>query len=119
MEQDWIFGAAKAELAEKDNAYQIQVALPGFDAKDVQVTAATREIVVHATTQAHKSETSPTVVWSEFGSSEVLRRFELPQPVALDKVCATLEKGILRITAPCASQSKPATAQKQTKVVAA
>jgi len=104
-----IFGWAKAELAMKNNAYEIQLALPGFDAKDVEVTATHEEIVVHAAAKHQRQETSdPSIVWSEFGTNELYRRFDLPKSIALDKVSAKLDKGILLITAPYAVEAKAA-----------
>jgi HSP20 family protein len=106
-----VFGWAKVELTEKDNAYDVQVALPGFEAKDVEVTATPEEIVIHAASEHRERE--------ETTSSEIYRRFELPKPVQLDKVVAKLDKGVLLISVPCASQAKPVTSEKQVKVVAA
>jgi len=40
-----------AELAEKDGTYQMQMTLPGSEAKDVEVTATPSEILVHAATK--------------------------------------------------------------------
>src|SRR5262245_19911134 len=61
--EDWlaaereIFGATSAELTETDQGYDLRVTLPGFEAKDVEVTVAPAEIVVHAAaTQEKKSE---------------------------------------------------------------
>jgi len=39
------------------------------------------------------------VLWTEFDSNEVYRRFQVPNPINADKVTATLENGILKINA--------------------
>ncbi len=115
-----VLGWAKAELTEKGGNYEVQVTLPGFDAKEVQVTATAGEIVVRAASEhTKKEEAEGNVVWSEFGSNEVYRRFELPKTIELDKIAAKLEKGILHITARCAAQAKKSSSEKQVKVVAA
>lgn len=112
--EDWlaaereIFGWAKTELVKKGNALEILVTLPGFDSPDVEVTAAPGQIVVYA-------QASQDGVWS----SEVYRRFDLPESVAVDKVVAKLDKGILHITAPCAIEAKPPATVKQLSVAAA
>jgi HSP20 family protein len=120
-----VLGWAKAELVEQEGRYEVQVELPGFEAKDIQVTATADEIVVRASRE-HKSEETPEkkegearVVWSEFSSNELYRRFTLPKTVQTDNVTAKLEKGILRITAPCAAQAKPAAGVKNVKIAAA
>ena len=104
--EDWLkaehelLGWPAAELAEKDGSYQMHVSLPGFETKDVEVTATPTEVIVHAATKEEKSAQKGNVLWTEFGSNDVYRRFEVPNPVNVDKVTATLENGILRINAP-------------------
>ena len=94
-----LFGWSAAELSEKDDTYEIDFALAGFDGKDIQVTATPNEIIVRAETKETHEVEKDKVFWSEFGSKDVFRRFELPDPIDTDKVTATLDKGILRIKA--------------------
>jgi HSP20 family protein len=94
-----VFGWPAAELAEKDGKYEAQITLPGFEAKDVQVTATPSEIIVHAETKHEKKTEEANVLWTEFGSNDVYRRFELPAPIEVDKTSATFENGMLHITA--------------------
>ena len=94
-----LFGWGAAKLSEKDNTYEVDFALAGFDAKDIQITAAPNEIVVRAATKDTREVEKDKVLWSEFGSRDVCRRFELPDSIDTDKVTATLDKGILRIKA--------------------
>ncbi len=94
-----LFGWSAAELSEKDETYEVDFALAGFDPKDIEVTAIPNEIIVRAATKETREVEKDKVLWSEFGSKDVFRRFELPDPIDTDKVTATLEKGILRIKA--------------------
>ena len=94
-----VFGWPAAELAEKDGKYEAQITLPGFESKEVQVTATPSEIIVHAETKHEKKVEEPKVLWTEFGSNDVYRRFELPTPIDVDKTSATLDNGMLRIIA--------------------
>jgi HSP20 family molecular chaperone IbpA len=120
-----VLGWAKAELVEQAGRYEIRVELPGFDAKNIHVTASDDEILVRAAREqkteenAAKKEGEAHVVWSEFRSDELYRRFCLPKAIQIDNVTAKLEKGILHIAAPCAAQAKPAAAVKQIKVAVA
>jgi HSP20 family protein len=104
--EDWLkaehelLGWPAAELSEKDGAYKMEIALPGFEAKEIEVTATPSEIVVHAATKEEKKSQKDNVLWSEFGSNEVYRRFELPNAINAEKVTASLESGLLRVTAP-------------------
>jgi HSP20 family protein len=104
-----VFGWPAAELVEKDGKYEAQITLPGFDPKEVQVTVTPSEIIVHAETKHEKKIEKPNVLWTEFGSDDVYRRFELPARIDVDKTSATLDNGMLHITAAKAPavQTKP------------
>jgi len=102
-----VFGSAAAELVDKGSTYELQMALPGFDPKQVEVTATPDEIIVHAAASEEKQSDKENVVWSEFTSSDVYRRIPAPMPLNSEDATATLEKGVLRITAPKASEAKP------------
>jgi HSP20 family protein len=110
---DWLraerelMGWPAAELTRKNGGYELEMTLPGFDAKEVEVIVAPQEVIVHAATEEKKEEKKNDVIWSEFGANEVYRRFEVPAPINVDKVTARLEKGLLRISAPTAAASRP------------
>lgn len=91
-----------AELAESESQYLLKVALAGFASKEIEVTATPREIMIKA---AHKHQRSggdgeADLKWSEFQSNDVMRRFELPADVDVDRISASLDNGLLEITAP-------------------
>jgi HSP20 family protein len=107
--EDWlkaeqeVLGSLAAEVAENDTEFQYQIALPGFDAKEVEVTASPSEIIVHAQTKAEKKSEKSNVIQTEFSSNEVFRRFETSQPINVENIKATMDKGNLRIMAAKAS----------------
>lgn len=124
--EDWlraerdILGESKAELCETDHAYEVEVALPGFEAKDVEVTATEDEIAIHAAAERRdEKKDGKKVVWTEFGSREVYRCFHLPRNTDTGKITAKLDKGLLRIHAPRAAEAKTAAPAKKIDVVAA
>lgn len=102
-----IFGSTAAELADKGNAYELQMELPGFEPKEVEVTATPDELIIHAVTSEEKKSDKGNVLWSEFSSSDVYRRIPAPTPLNTDGITATLEKGLLRITAQKTAELKP------------
>lgn len=131
--EDWaaaeheVLGWPAAELCEVDGRYEMALTLPGYTAGEVEVTASPREVVVHASTagrreraargreedggtsaNGHKAEGQTgnghaRVLWSEFGSNDVWRRFALAAPIDVDQVTARLENGMLRVRAPRAT----------------
>jgi HSP20 family molecular chaperone IbpA len=70
---------------------------------------------VHAAYEHEKKTEEGKTLWSEFGSNNVYRRFEVPNPIEADGVTAKLEKGILHIKAPKAVAKK----EKKISVMAA
>ena len=103
---DWVtaerelLGWSTAELKEHPTEFELDVALPGFRADDVELTATAHELIVHAARKDERSGQTDHVVWSEFGSNEVYRRVPLPADVKTDAVSAQLKNGVLRVHAP-------------------
>ena len=96
----------QAELMEKDNTYQARIAAPGFDAKEIQVSATPQCIVVRAEANQTASKEEGNLHFSEFAERTLFRRIDLPEPVDLDKVKATLDKGLLVLTVEKAAKAK-------------
>lgn len=121
--EDWfkaereVLGPVASELTDKGNAYEVQVALPGFDMKDVAVTASPDAVIVRAASKNEKKTQEGEVIWTEFASNDIYRRFALPNAIDVDKAAATLENGMLRITVPKAPSA--ATKEKAIAVKAA
>ena len=110
-----VMGWSAAKLKETDSKYELEMTLPGYDPSDVQVTVTPSEIIVHADVKHEAKKEEAKCVWTEFGSNDVYRRVVLPQRIDCDKAQATLEKGMLHITA----QKVPQAAAKPIEVRAA
>ena len=88
-----------AELIEREKEFQARVAVPGFEAKDIRITALPDAIVIEADAETKQEKSGEDVLLSEFGARKFLWRFNLPSPIDLGKTTATLEKGILKLVA--------------------
>lgn len=112
--QDWItaeqevLGWPAAELTERNGEYEVDITLPGFTEEEVEVTATPSELIVHAATQRERQGEEAQIVWSEFKSNDVYRRFDFPKSVDAEKVSARLEHGILKVVAPKRREATPA-----------
>ena len=106
------WNAPAVDVAEKDGAFEITADLPGFDAKDVEVTLRNGNIVIKGEKQEHKEEKSKDYYLQErrFGSFE--RSFSMPDGVDSGKIDASFKNGVLTVTMP-----KTAEAQKPVKKV--
>lgn len=91
--------APESELIEKDGKYELRIAAPGFKPAETSVTAFPDALTISAESSHKHEEKSANVHFCDFGRKSLYRRFELPQPISVDKVTANLDDGILRITA--------------------
>ena len=95
-----------SELIEDEKEFKARIALPGFDAKDLQVSALPDALVVQANaTHTHHGK-SGNVRFCEFSEKKLYRRLDLPAVVDVDKVTAAVDKGILQVTAPKATTKR-------------
>lgn len=109
--EDWvtaereILGWPVAELKERNGSYEIDVTLPGFSPRDIDVTATPKELIVHAVSTSDRSGDDSRVLWSEFGQHEVYRRIEFPTAINADRISANLDHGVLHLKAPKSAPS--------------
>jgi HSP20 family protein len=102
---DWLkaerelFQIPESELVEKDKEFLLQIAAPGFEVKDLEITALPDSIVVkgEATKESEKKEGK--VYFSDFSNKQLYRRYALPSAIDVDKTVATLENGMLKVVA--------------------
>jgi HSP20 family molecular chaperone IbpA len=102
---DWLsaerdlFRLPESELIEKDGKFEARVSAPGIDPEDVKVTALPDALIVKGSS-THKNERADgDIRFSEFDQRTLFRRFDLPEPINVDKVTANLDKGVLQLTA--------------------
>ncbi len=86
-----------SELSEQEQTYTLSVALPGFEAADITVTATAGQLIVHA--KSKEAKKGGGKVWSEFRSNDVYRQLDLPQLIDPQSVSASLHNGLLKIVA--------------------
>jgi HSP20 family protein len=101
-ERDVVWSPA-SELVEDKKEFRARIALPGFDAKDIQVSAMPDALLIQAdATHTHEGK-SGNVRFCEFSEKNLFRRLPLPASIDVDKVTASVDKGILEVTAPKAA----------------
>ena len=106
------FSAPAIDMSEDDIAYKISAALPGIDAKDVDISVSGDTLLLRGEKRQEKEEKDKNYHFSERAYGSFQRAFELPASVDRDKVAADFSKGVLTITLP-----KRAEAQKPTKKI--
>jgi HSP20 family protein len=105
----------KVNVAETDKGLEVTADLPGIDQKDIEINLADGILTLKAEHKAEKEEKDEKkhyhLVERSFGT--FMRSFELPFEADTDKVEASFEKGVLKISVP-----RSAAAEKQVKKIA-
>lgn len=91
--------APESDLVEKNGEFELQVAVPGFDAKEISLTALTDALIVRAESAHSHEKSDGNVYFCEFDGKTLFRKFDLPMRIDIDQVTARLENGILQISA--------------------
>lgn len=102
---DWLsaerdlFRIPESELVERDGKFEARVSVPGFDPRDMHVTALPDALIVKGSSTHGHDESEGHIRFCEFDQKTLFRRFDLPEPINVDKVTANLDKGVLQLTA--------------------
>jgi len=109
-----------AEMTEDRNSITLRVGAPGLEPRQIKVTATPNSILIQGH-EVHKHEGKDgrtakdgKVCFCDF-ERQLLRRVDLPVPIEVEKITATLDKGILQIVAP---KTQSATAGRAVPVTA-
>src|SRR5665213_2157355 len=101
--QDWLaaerdlFRIPESELIDHDGTFEARVSAPGFDPQDVHVTALPDALIVKANSSHKHDKYEGDVRFCEFDRKTLFRRFDLPDPINVEKVTADLDKGVLHV----------------------
>ena len=106
--EDWlqaereVLHPAYLNLSETDAALTVELEVPGFTEKDIQVNVEPRRVTVTGKREAREQTRKGKTVYSEQRSDEILRTVELPSEVdpAHRALKATYDQGVLTITLP-------------------
>jgi HSP20 family protein len=93
-------------MTEKDNQFEIKVAVAGIDPKDLNVEVTPDGLVVKGETNTEKKEEKGEVHTSEFQSGSLFRSVQFPKKVDANKVKAEIKNGLLTVVAPVAEEAK-------------
>jgi HSP20 family protein len=95
-----------SEMTEDEKEVHVRAAVPGLKAKDIEVAATPREIIIRGETSERNNGKKGKTRFSEFSERKVFRRYELPASVDVDKISADLKDGMLTIDMPKTEPAK-------------
>ena len=112
---DWLTAEQKliskpaVELRQKDSQFEVLAALPGVEAKDLDVQITPDEVLIKAETSRERAADAGTVHVCEFEGGKIFRSVHFPEKIDPNSAKAEYQNGMLRLTVAIA---KAATAQK-------
>ena len=115
---DWLIAERElcwkpaVEVSEKDGTLQIEAAVSGVEAKDIDLQVTPEQIVVRSNIEHQHKEGKGLVHYCEFERGNMFRSIKLPKKIDPDKVKAEFKNGLLRVSAQvveeaCAKTIKP------------
>src|SRR5579872_3680329 len=108
-----VLGPSAAELVESDKELKRRVAVPGAEARDLRVTATPEAIIVEANTHHEHSGSDGELRFCEFSENKLCRQFGLPAEIDVNKVSASLDKGILEVVAAKPAEKRTSAARER------
>jgi HSP20 family protein len=94
------------DVSETKDNFVIKAELPGLDAKDVEVSISGNVLTLKGEKKKEEEEKGEHHYRSERYYGSFQRTFQLPANVKADKVEATFEKGVLKVTLPKVEEAK-------------
>jgi HSP20 family molecular chaperone IbpA len=111
-----LFCVPEATLSENDQQFNIQVAAPGCNSGNMEVIATSDSLIVRSTSNTNSSLSSASaqgsIVYSDVDSRMIFRRFDLSSSIDTGQVSATMDNGLLNISAQKAMGSRRSSAAK-------
>ena len=88
----------QANVYEKDGAYTIECAVPGYKKDDITVEARGNEVTISGKYSEEKAEDEKQYRRREMRQGSFTRTIAFPDEIDADKVAAALENGMLKVT---------------------
>ena len=94
------------ELREIGKEFNLQIAVPGIDAKDLDIEVTPDTLLVKAEIHHEQEEKKGNLYAYEFQSGNLFRSVQFPKKVNPEKVKAEFKNGMLTITAEVAEEAQ-------------
>lgn len=104
-EEEEGLGIYPVDIREKDDAYEVEAELPGFERDQIDVTIEGNTLTIRAERKVEEKE--GTMRRHERRFTRVERSFTLPANVDRDKVEGKLEQGVLHLSLPKSGEKQP------------
>ncbi|MFP4091046.1 MAG: Hsp20/alpha crystallin family protein [Cyclobacteriaceae bacterium] len=96
-EAEVIATVPSVNIADKNKAFEVSVALPGMEKKDVQIEVEGDCLVISSQKQFTKEEGEGRWMRREYGYASFQRIFQLPSNADPEQIEAKMKHGVLKI----------------------
>ncbi len=103
------WNAPAVNISENDQAYKLQLAVPGLQKEDFKISIENDTLIISAEQKTENTEKTERFSRKEFSFSSFTRRFNLPENVNQQAIIAGYENGIMQVTLPKKAEEKPKT----------
>jgi HSP20 family protein len=100
-------GATPVDIAERDNSFVVQAAMPGIAPEDIQVTVKGNTLTIRGEHKDEEERGDQNWLVRERRGQSFYRSVSLPAAVNADKAEAKYENGVLTLTLPKADEALP------------
>jgi len=101
--EEWL---PSVDISETRDNFIVKAELPGLESKDVNVSISGDLLIIKGEKKKEEEEKDEHHHYVERYSGSFQRVFQLPTAVKGDKVEATFEKGVLKVTLPKVEEAK-------------
>ncbi len=84
-------------IANEDKAFEVKIAVPGLDKKDINIEIRDHCLVISSEKQYEKEDKDKNWIRKEYGYASFQRMFQIPRDADENKIEATVTNGILSI----------------------
>ncbi len=87
-------------ITEEDDAFQLSVAVPGMKKSDFEIDVEGNQLTISCSKEETQTEKEAKYTRKEYSYHSFERVFTLPNEINKDKIDATYENGVLKLTLP-------------------
>ena len=107
LNNEWLKNVSPSvNIKDTKDAYNIEVAAPGFAKENFNVKVEEGILTISAEENDEKLEEGERFTRKEFAYTSFKRSFTLPKTIVADKIAATYEAGILKVSLPKVEEAK-------------
>jgi len=114
-DSDTSYRTPAVDVKEDEEAYHVEVELPGLTEKDVELKVENHVLTISSKKDESKEEKKKGYIRRERTHFSFTRSFSLPQHVDAEKIGASFKNGLLEISVPKAPAARPKLIEVKTK----